>query len=149
MWSTSYSAETDLTASAVWAALRDLHSGIALGPHSDHFELHGPFAVGTEVSVTPQGQQTLRSVITELEDSRRYADSTVFGDLTLTFRHRLEPTPDGGTRITHELQLTGPTADQQGPGLGPEISADFPTAMAELLTAARERSSDPGARARR
>ena len=72
MWSTKYEAQTDAAPESVWAALRDLHSGIALGPRSDRFELHGPFAVGTEVSVTPQGQETMRSVIVELEDERLY-----------------------------------------------------------------------------
>jgi len=76
MWTTEHSTMTEVAPTAVWAALRDLHHGIPLGEQSDRFELHGPFAVGTEVSVTPQGQETLRSVITELEEGSRCADTT-------------------------------------------------------------------------
>jgi hypothetical protein len=135
MWTTDYRAETTASADRVWAALRDLHSGIPLGPESDRFELHGPFAVGTEVSVTPQGQDTLRSRIVELEPGRVYADRTEFGGLVLTFRHTLEPLPDG-TAVTHQLEIDGEGADQVGPELGPQISSDFPVAMRELFAAA-------------
>ena len=143
MWTTEHSTMTEVAPTAVWAALRDLHHGIPLGEQSDRFELHGPFAVGTEVSVTPQGQETLRSVITELEEGSRYADTTSFGELTLRFRHVLEPLADGGTHIMHTLEISGPGADDVGPELGPQISADFPVTMRELVTAARERGSGP------
>lgn len=141
MWSTQYTAETDAAPEAVWAALRDLHSGVRLSDNSDAFELHGPFAAGTEISVTPNGQDTFRSVIVELEEPEAYADQTEFGGLILTFRHTLSPLPAGGTRVTHQLQIDGPDADQAGPELGPQISEDFPAAMADLFSAAGKRGA--------
>ena len=142
MWSTQYTAETDAAPEAVWAALRDLHSGVRLSDNSDAFELHGPFAVGTEISVTPQGQDTFRSVIIELEEPTAYADRTEFGGLILTFRHTLSPLPAGGTQVTHQLHIDGPDADQAGPELGPQISEDFPAAMADLFDAAGKRGAE-------
>ncbi len=139
MWTTEYTAETTAAPSAVWGALHALHSGIALGPSSDRFELHGPFAVGTEISVTPQGQDTMRSVIVELVDDQVYADRTEFGGLALLFRHTLTALPGGGTRVTHRLEIDGDEADQVGPELGPQISGDFPTTMSELFAAAERR----------
>lgn len=136
MWTTNYTAETSATSTDVWDALRALHSGIALGPASDKFELHGPFSIGTEVTVTPQGQDAMTSIITELEPGVVYADQTSFGELLLTFRHQLQTTPVGGTVVTHTLQITGAGSDQVGPELGPQISGDFPTAMAELIARA-------------
>lgn len=136
MWTTNYTAETSATSTDVWDALRALHSGIALGPASDKFELHGPFSIGTEVTVTPQGQDAMTSIITELEPGVVYADQTSFGELLLTFRHQLKTTPVGGTVVTHTLQITGAGSDQVGPELGPQISGDFPTAMAELIARA-------------
>lgn len=138
MWSTEYTAETTASPAAVWAALRDLHNGIALSEKSDRFELHGPFVVGTEISVTPQGQDTFRSRITELVENEVYADRTSFGDLTLLFRHTLERLADGGTSITHRLEIDGDGADEAGPELGPQISGDFPVAMDDLIAAARQ-----------
>jgi len=142
MWTTSYTAATSATPTDVWDALSALHSGIALGPASDRFELHGPFEVGTPVTVTPQGQDPMRSIITELEPSLVYADQTSFGDVLLTFRHQLVATDTGGTVVTHTLENTGAGCDDVGPELGPAISSDFPTAMAELLA-----SAETGARA--
>lgn len=136
MWTTSHEATTTATPAAVWAALAALHSGTPLGPGSDAFELHGPLAVGTTLTVTPQSQEPMRSLIVECEPGRVYADQTVFGDLTLTFRHRLSPQVDGGTQITHTLEIAGTDADRVGPELGPQISGDFPVAMAELVAAA-------------
>lgn len=139
MWTTSYDATTTASPEAVWNALKALHSGTALGPNSDSFVLHGPFAAGTTLTVTPQGQDPMTSTIVELEPARVYADQTVFGDLTLTFRHTLASLGDG-TRVTHTLEITGDGSDQVGPQLGPQISEDFPVAMAELLAAAESRS---------
>jgi hypothetical protein len=136
MWTANFTAETSATSTDVWDALQSLHSGIALGPASDKFELHGPFAVGTEVTVTPQGQDAMKSIITELEPGCVYADQTSFGELLLTFRHQLQTTQAGGTVVTHTLEITGPGSDQVGPELGPQISGDFPIAMAELIASA-------------
>ena len=137
MWSTEHTATTDLTPTQVWAALRALHEGRLSYPGADRFELHGPFQAGTTLSVTPAGQDTFTSTIVDLDEPRTYADETVFGDVTLLFRYTLAPLPDGGTRVVHRLDITGPAADQVGPELGPQIAGDFPESMAALLDAAR------------
>jgi hypothetical protein len=137
MWTTEHTEQTDVAPTAIWAALRDLHEGVVEAPGGDRFEIHGPFAVGTEISVTPAGQDTFRSTIVELEEERRYADETAFGDVTLRFAHTLAPVDGGGTRITHELRISGPGAATVGPELGPQISEDFPAAMQALIATAR------------
>lgn len=143
MWTAQHTAETDLPPAAIWTALRELHTGVTASPGGDRFEIHGPFAVGTELDVTPQGQETFRSRITELVENERYADVTEFGDLTLTFRHTLDPT-GAGTRITHQLVIDGPGADSAGPELGPQITADFPEALQGLIAAASASADDVG-----
>lgn len=140
MWTTNYKQTTVAAPSAVWSALERLHSGTPLGPNSDVFELHGPFAVGTTLTITPQGQEPMQSTIVALVPNTAYADRTVFGDLELTFRHDLTPTADGGTTVTHTLTIDGLGSDEVGPELGPQISGDFPDAMAELLSAAEDAS---------
>jgi hypothetical protein len=119
----------------VWVALRDIHTGATSTPGGDIFEIHGPFQVGTELSVTPQGQDTFRSEIIELVEDERYADKTKYGDISLTFRHTLVPLQTG-TRVTHELVIDGAAADQIGPELGPQISEDFPATMQSLFDVA-------------
>jgi hypothetical protein len=136
MWTTSHEGTTTATPEAVWDALAALHSGTKLGPNSDTFELHGPLAVGTTLTVTPQGQEPVQSTIIVCEPGKTYADETVLGDVSLVFRFDFAAQADGTTRVTHTLDVTGPAADQLGPELGPQISADFPATMAELLAAA-------------
>jgi hypothetical protein len=132
MWTTDYSATTELAPAEVWLALRKLHTGELSYDGADVFEAHGPFAIGTELSVTPVGQQTMTSMIVELVENERYADTTTFGGLSLLFRHTLEPSGTG-TAVTHTLEIAGEDADDVGPELGPQISGDFPATMAALF----------------
>jgi hypothetical protein len=140
MWVNEYTAVTALPREAVWAALRALHEGRLSYPGADRFELHGAFAVGTRVSVTPEGQDTFDSRIVDLVEPETYADETVFGDVTLLFRHTLVPVA-GGTSVTHRLEISGPSSDQVGPELGPQISGDFDETMARLFEQAERFAS--------
>ena len=139
MWTNEYIAETTLDRQTVWSALRDLHTGALTDVGADTFELHGPFAVGTELTVTPVGQDPFPSTIIDLVENETYADRTEFGTLVLTFRHTLAPTEEG-TRVTHRLEIDGEGADEVGPELGPQISGDFPASMAALFEQARLRA---------
>jgi len=143
MWITEHTAGTDASPEAVWSALSALHQGAKLSERSDTFEIHGPFTVGTQISVTPQGQDTFRSLIRELDAPRVYADQTQFGGLTLLFRHTLTARPDGGTEVTHRLEIDGDGAEQIGPELDPQISEDFPVAMQDLFDAAEQGGPSP------
>lgn len=140
MWTTAITADTDLPRSQVWQALEALHRGELSYEGADRFELHGAFAVGTELDVTPEGQETFRSTIIELVPGERYADRTEYEGLSLLFRHTLHDTPSG-TRVTHELEIDGPGADEVGPELGPQISGDFGTALGALFDQAARLSA--------
>ena len=141
MWHTEFSATSAVPREAIWSAIVDLHSGIPLTEHGDRFVLHGPFEVGTALSVTPQGQETFTSRIIELVENEVYADETVLDGFRLVFRQRLRPHGEGGTEVVRELVIDGAEADRVGPRLGPQISEDFPQAMADLLEAAARRAT--------
>ena len=113
----------------IWAALRDLHSGGTNGPDNDTFELHGPFAVGTEISVTPRGRTpSARRSSSSWTNGVRRRDASATSP---ALRHTLTPLAGGGTTVTHRLEITG-RCRAGGPELGPQISEDFPAAMAVL-----------------
>jgi len=96
-------------------------------------KLQGLFVVGTAVAMTPKGQDPVTSVITAITANELYADETDMGDVILRFSHALTRLPDGGTRIVHRLEISGPKAAEIGPELGPAITEDFPDAMQALL----------------
>ncbi|MDR1387259.1 MAG: hypothetical protein LBJ44_06655 [Propionibacteriaceae bacterium] len=136
MWTTKSSIDAaGLDADRVWQALKNMLSGVS--PSSGGtYALNGEFAKGTTVSVTPPGQETMTSEIVECDPPHRYADSTDMEGLNLVFRHIIEDQGDG-VRLTKELEITGPPADQVGPEIGPQISADFPDTLTELVEQAR------------
>jgi hypothetical protein len=137
MWSYEFATDTDLDRTSCWSALAAVHSGQATTAGGDVFELHGPFEVGTELSVTPAGQETFRSVITELDEGQTYADLTEYDGLRLAFRYTLADLPGGGTRLSHRMVIDGDDADAVGPELGPQITADFRADLDELIALAR------------
>jgi Polyketide cyclase / dehydrase and lipid transport len=133
MWSHEHAVETTLDAPAIWRVLADLDNWARWDSSMESVKLAGPFAVGSTVTMTPTGQDPIQSVITEIAENERYADETEFEGVRLAFSHTLVPLADGGTRVIHRLEISGPAADRVAPALGPAITADFPEAMTALL----------------
>ena len=136
MWVHEHVTETDLRPEAIWRVLKDLDHWTAWDTSMEAVALNGPFAVGSEVTMVPTGQDPITSVITAITENELYADRTEYGGLTLGFSHTLTRLPGGGTRVTHRLEITGDKAGELGPEIGPMITEDFPEAMAGLLAAA-------------
>lgn len=136
MWETDYSQVTDVDAGRLWSVFEGVHSGRIVLPGGDVFRPEGPLGVGTKIQLTPAGQDTMVSTVVEFVPGSRYADETEFNGLVLRFAHRFEEV-EGGTKITHRLTISGDGADQVGPEIGPQISADFPDQMNALIAQAR------------
>jgi hypothetical protein len=139
MWTHEHTVETELPPEAIWHVLSDVDGWTSWDTSMEQITLLGPFAVGTEIAMTPKGQDPVRSTIVAIEPNRLYVDEVGFGDLTLRFTHLLTRLDSGGTRLTHQLTISGPAADEAGPTLGPQITEDFPEAMAALVAAADAR----------
>lgn len=140
-WSGLHTANTTVARAEVWATLRDLYTGTALSDDGDTIEIHGPFAVGTTLSVTPHGANfVIACTITELADGKVYAYRAEFDGLFVTSRHSLTALASGGTRIAQHSTIAGPRAEELGPQIGPRITADHPRAMHDLIAAARSRA---------
>ena len=133
MWTHELTVDSPLAPEAIWAVLADMDNWARWDTSMESVKLQGPFAVGTRVTMTPKGQDPITSVIAELRENEFYADETDMGEVTLRFSNALTRLPDGGTRIVHRLEISGPAADEIGPELGPAITADFPDAMRALL----------------
>lgn len=136
MWQTEYTAEADLAPETLWGALRALQTGAVPLGSGDRRELNGPFAVASTIAVWPVGLDPLHSTITELVEHEVLAEQTHFKGLVLLLRHTLRPI-SGGTHITRRLEIRGEQVDQEGPVVGPRISADYPEALDEMIALAR------------
>lgn len=133
MWSYEHTAETAVPAEQIWAVLSDIDGWTAWDTSLEAIAIQGPFAGGTEISLTPTGQEPITATIAEIVEHERYADRTDFGGVQLLFAHTLTRLPDGGTQVVHRLEISGPAADQTGPEIGPAITEDFPDAMRALI----------------
>jgi hypothetical protein len=133
MWEHEYAAETTAVPAAVWAVLSDVDRWAEWDTSMEWVRLDGPLEPGASVVMKPIGQDPITSTITVVDPIVRYADETVYGEVTLRFSHTLHPTDEGGTRVVHRLEVDGPDAA----AVGGMVSEDFPEAMAGLLAAAR------------
>ena len=135
-WEHDFTVNTVVPPEAIWATLRNLYTGTKLSEQGDDIVLHGPFAAGTKLSVSPHGADfVVECEITELTDES-YAYRSNFNGLYLTSRHTLTRLAAGGTRINHHSEIAGPRAEVVGPQIGARITADRAETMAELIDAA-------------
>ena len=141
MWQYEHSIETDAIPASIW----HLYSDVSTWPGWDagiaEIAIDGPFAAGTTGTMTPAGQTSLAFRIVEAEPELGFADETEIPDagIVLRFTHRIATLPDGRTRLTHSVAMSGPGAEALGPRMGPGITDGIPQAMATLAQQAAAR----------
>ena len=59
MWSTEHSIETETSPDAIWRLWSDVASWPDWNDDIERIEISGPFAVGSTISMTPVGQDTV------------------------------------------------------------------------------------------
>jgi hypothetical protein len=133
MWATEHSIETTASREAIWG----LWSDVATWPDWNHdierIAISGPFAVGSTISMTPRGQDTVELRIAETSEPDLFVDEADLGDVVVRTVHRIDPLAGDRSRVTYRMEITGPAADTVGPRLGPEISSDFPETLSGLV----------------
>ncbi len=137
MWEYEYSVQTTAAPAAIWRLWADVQGWGAWNADLEKIEIDGPFAVGTEISMTPAGQDVVRLRIAELSENELFVDEADLGDVVVRTTHRLDSIDSGNTRVVYRMEITGAAADQVGPQLGPAITADFPETVAALVELAQ------------
>jgi hypothetical protein len=133
MWEYEYSVETTAAPDALWRSWSDLATWPEWNEGIEKITADGPFAAGMTFTMTPPGQDPLEMRVVELVPGELFTDELDAGDFVVRTVHRLEPLVAGRTRVVYRTEITGPAADQVGPQLGPEITADFPDVLAALV----------------
>jgi Polyketide cyclase / dehydrase and lipid transport len=133
MWATEYSIETSAPAAEIWQLWADVPGWPEWNGDIEKIELHGPFAAGSRIVMTPVGQEPIELRIAEATEPALFVDEAEIGDTVVRTSHRVEPLNDERARITYRMEITGPAADTLGPQIGPEISGDFPQTLAALV----------------
>lgn len=137
MWDLEHSVETDATPEAVWRLWSDVPTWPTWDAGVERAELRWPFAEGATGSLTPVGQVPF--TLTEVRPLEAFADETEVPSAVLRFRHRLEQLDAGRIRITHRIEIEGPSADALG-AMGSGSSAGVPAAVARSASLASDAS---------
>ncbi|MFD7909138.1 SRPBCC family protein [Streptomyces sp. NPDC059752] len=132
MWEYEHGIETAATAEAIWRLWADVENWGAWNAGVQKIEIDGPFAVGTQITMTPPGEDPIPLRIAEAVEGERFVDEVSFGDLLLRTVHRIDPVGQDRVRVVYRMEITGNGADEVGPQIGPGITADWPETMASL-----------------
>jgi uncharacterized protein YndB with AHSA1/START domain len=137
VWEYEHAVEASVPAAAVWRRWSDVASWPEWNAGVAGIEVDGPFAVGTTFTMTPPDGEAVRLTLTEVVPGERFTDTLDAGDFVVTTVHRLEELAPDRTRVVYRTEITGPTAAQVGPELGPAITADFPDVLDALVRVAQ------------
>ena len=137
VWRGDYSIETAARADVIWGLFCDVPGWKSWNAGIAHIDIDGPFAAGTWFTMTPPGEDPLRSRLVEVRENVCFVDETRVGDLAITVAHRIESLGAGRTRITYAVEANGPEAAQ----IGPAVASDFPQVLAALVERAEGRSA--------
>ena len=125
----------DAPARAVWALWLDVPARPRWHPRLEWARLDGPATLGAHGAWKPAGTRPVQVEITAIEAPRRLVLRGTHGPPVARghYEHELEPLPDGRTRVTHRLRLTGPLARPIGRLLGRPLSAFATPAALDAL----------------
>ena len=133
MWSIEHSAETTASPADVWRRYVDVGTWPEWNAAVGSVDLDGPFAAGTAGTLTPPHQGPLPFRVIAATENAGYTSETDIADtVTLRLTSRLTPLPDGGTRITHRVELDGPAAPYFAQSFGPVLAAGVPRTLEAL-----------------
>jgi hypothetical protein len=142
MWSAEHSIETAASSQEIWRHWAAVEAWPEWNGDIERIELHGPFAHGGRIVMTPVGQETIELRIAEAVEPELFVDEADLGDVVVRTIHRVERVGDERSRVTYRMEISGPAAETVGPELGPAISADFPEVLAALVARAEALSTN-------
>ncbi|MHC6231755.1 SRPBCC family protein [Arthrobacter sp. MMS24-T111] len=132
MWEYEHGIDTNATPEAIWRLWSDVENWGAWNGEIEKIEINGPFAEGTQILMTPPGDDPIPLAIAEAVENERFVDEARFGGLLLRTTHRIDPAGGDRIRVVYRMEITGDGADEAGPQIGPGITADWPETMAAL-----------------
>jgi Polyketide cyclase / dehydrase and lipid transport len=146
VWEYEHAVETEASRDVLWRHWSDMASWPEWNAGIAKIEVDGPFAVGTAFTMVPPAGDPVRMRLTEIVPSESFTDEMDGGDFVVRTVHRLEALPADRTRVVYRTEIVGPTSDQVGPGLGPQITADFPDVLNALIRLAEDHPDTAGRR---
>jgi hypothetical protein len=136
MWEYERSIETSATPEAIWLLWADVAGWDTWNAEIEKIEIDGPFAAGSQITMTPPGDDPIELLIADAVPGELFIDEARFGGLLLRTIHRIERIDQDRVQVVYRMEITGTGADEVGPQIGPGITADWPETMASLAALA-------------
>ncbi|MDN5916312.1 MAG: SRPBCC family protein [Pseudonocardia sp.] len=142
MWKHEHVEITTATAPQLWSHYADP----ANWPEWDHevsaVTIDGPMVTGAKGTLKPAKGPTMRITFTEVTPEVGFTDVSrlPLGLATLTFDHRITPTPTG-CQFVHRVGITGPLSPLLTRAIGTGIATEMPRAMRSLAALAEAGAS--------
>jgi len=99
--------------------------------------MQGEFKTGTAYSLKPVGGPQAKSVITDCQPLKRFADVTKLPLAKMEFVHELKQEEDG-LHVTHRVTISGPLSFLFAQVIGKDTARDLPETMGNLVSIAKE-----------
>ncbi|MDX3452956.1 polyketide cyclase [Streptomyces sp. ME02-8801-2C] len=133
MWEYEHSIETSATPEAIWRLWADVENWGTWNAEIEKIEMSGPFAAGTQITMTPPGDDPVLLRIAEAVEDELFVDEAGFDGLLLRTTHRIDRIDHDRIRVVYRMEITGNGALEAGPQIGPVITADWPDTLASLV----------------
>src|SRR5262249_37777505 len=107
------------------------------------FELDGPFAVGSHGTTRAPEQEPRRWVIRELIPMKSFTIEASLDRAAMSFEWRFEALPDGRTRLTQHIALTGENAAEYVDQVRLAFTANLPAGMDKIAASVGRAAAAP------
>jgi hypothetical protein len=126
--------EADVPPAAVWErAYADAEAWPKWNAEIKSARLDGPLALGARAKIVFGTGLRLRFHVVEYEEGRLFTDESRLPGARMGHRHLVEPTTDGGSRLTNTIYIEGPLAPIWRRLMGPRAVKSLPDAQRAIV----------------
>ena len=130
------SLETAASPERVWKIWSDMSTWGDWNPNVATMDWHGGFVSGTDGVMNTRAGQHHKMKLLDVQPARFFAlETSVVPGTTFRFNCRVEPT-GGKTKISQMVEVKGPLGPILQGMLGPQVSKEFGTLLANLANRA-------------
>jgi hypothetical protein len=137
-WETTTTLTAEAPPSEVWGrAYADAAAWPEWNAEIKRASLHGPLALGAEARIVFRTGLRLRFHVVEFEDGHLFTDESRLPGARMGHRHLVEPTANGGSRLTNTIYIEGPLAAVWRRIMGPAAARALPGAQRAVVELAQ------------
>ncbi len=137
-WETTSTLEAGVTPASIWKrAYADADAWPKWNAEIKRASLDGPLALGATARIAFNTGLRLRFHVVEFKDGHLFTDESRLPGARMGHRHLIEPTENGGSRLTNTIYIEGPLAPLWRRIMGPAAARALPGAQQAVVELAK------------